>query len=149
MATYGLRNHELFHLDFSRMPVLLVLDSTKTGFRRVYPLYPEWVSEWDLKSTQCPNCTGKTNSDLSSRVTHAFSRYNIPFAPLRVSNKGVIATDTTLRVINGDQGCHCFASIRFAWADDCDRSVHLPAHRSALMGQSCSGQPLVETIRRQ
>lgn len=81
MATDGLRNHKLFHLDFSRMPVLLVLDSTKTGFRRVYPLYPEWVSEWDLKSTRCPNCTGKTNSDLGNRVTHAFTRHNIPFAP--------------------------------------------------------------------
>lgn len=80
LATYGLRNHELFSLDFSRLPVLLVMHG-KTGFRRVYPLYPEWVEEWRLAEVRTPPCTGKTNSDLGNRVTHAFSRYRIPFAP--------------------------------------------------------------------
>lgn len=80
LATYGLRNHELFYLDPTRLPVLLVQDG-KTGFRRVYPLYPEWVEEWQLAKVMTPNCSGKTNSDLGNRVTHAFKRYGIPFTP--------------------------------------------------------------------
>ncbi len=81
LACYGLRNHELFHLDCSKIPMVIVKDGTKTDFHRVYPLYPEWVDEWQLKTINLPNCTGKTNRDLGSRVTQAFRRYGIPFSP--------------------------------------------------------------------
>lgn len=81
MAAYGLRNHELFYLDFSKMPVLLVLDGSKTDFRRVYPLYPEWVERWQLAEGSLPTCTGRNNSELGHRVTTAFRRYDIPFKP--------------------------------------------------------------------
>lgn len=81
LATYGLRNHELFYLDFSRMPVLLVLDGSKTDFHRVYPLYPEWVDFWELQTINLPQCSGPDNSALGNRVTHAFKRYDIPFNP--------------------------------------------------------------------
>jgi integrase len=80
LATYGLRNHELFYLDFSKMPVLLVLDGSKTNFHRVYPLYPEWVEQFAL-SDHLPPCTGPTNSALGHRVTVAFRRYGVPFNP--------------------------------------------------------------------
>ncbi|MDZ4875180.1 MAG: hypothetical protein CLLPBCKN_004576 [Chroococcidiopsis cubana SAG 39.79] len=80
LATYGLRNHELFHLDFSKFPVLLVQDG-KTGSRRVYPIYPEWAIQWELENVNLPRCTGKTNSDLGNRVTHAFKRLDISFNP--------------------------------------------------------------------
>jgi integrase len=80
LATYGLRNHELFHLDFSKFPVLLVQEG-KTGSRRVYPIYPEWATQWELENVNLPQCTGKTNSDLGNRVTHAFKRLDIPFRP--------------------------------------------------------------------
>lgn len=80
LATYGLRNHELFHLDFSKFPVLLVQEG-KTGSRRVYPIYPEWAQEWELENVNLPQCSGKTNSDLGNRVTHAFKRLEIPFNP--------------------------------------------------------------------
>lgn len=81
MAAYGLRNHELFYLDFSKMPVLLVLDGSKTNFHRVYPLYPEWVEQWSLTRAQLPPCTGRNNSALGHRVTRAFERYGVPFNP--------------------------------------------------------------------
>jgi integrase len=81
MAAYGLRNHELFYLDFSKMPVLLVLDGSKTDFHRVYPLYPEWVEQWQLTQGELPTCTGPNNSALGHRVTTAFKRYGIPFNP--------------------------------------------------------------------
>ncbi|MGG6237208.1 site-specific integrase [Nodosilinea sp. AN01ver1] len=81
MAAYGLRNHELFYLDFSKMPVLLVLDGSKTDFHRVYPLYPEWVEQFGLNCPQLPPCTGANNSALGHRVTRAFERYAVPFNP--------------------------------------------------------------------
>lgn len=81
MAAYGLRNHELFYLDFSKMPVLLVLDGSKTNFHRVYPLYPEWVEQFGLNCPQLPRCTGGNNSALGHRVTRQFERYGVPFNP--------------------------------------------------------------------
>lgn len=80
LATYGLRNHELFYLDFSKFPVLLVQEG-KTGQRQIWPLYPEWASEWELENAKIPKCSGKNNSDLGNRVTHAFKRLYIPFNP--------------------------------------------------------------------
>ncbi len=80
LATYGLRNHELFYLDFSEFPMLKVLDG-KTGSRLVYPIYPEWATGWELNNVNLPKCSGKTNSDLGSRVQHAFKRLEIPFTP--------------------------------------------------------------------
>lgn len=68
LATYGLRNHELFYVDFSEFPMLKVLDG-KTGSRLVYPIYPEWATDWELNNVNLPNCSGKTNSDLGSRVS--------------------------------------------------------------------------------
>jgi integrase len=80
IATYRLRPHEVFHLDFSKMPVLVVLDDTKTGYHRIYPFYPEWVEQWGLVG-ELPAVTGKDNSALGNRVSSAFNRYKIPFVP--------------------------------------------------------------------
>ena len=76
MAAYGLRNHEVFNLDRSileQSPVLTVLDG-KTGRRKVWPFRPEWWQQWKLWEGELPNCTGKNNSDIGSRVTKYFSR---------------------------------------------------------------------------
>lgn len=80
MACYGLRNHELFFVDLKDFPVCFVLRG-KTNERYCYPLYPEWAESWDLKTVKTPECSGQTNGDYGSRVTHAFYRYNIPFPP--------------------------------------------------------------------
>ncbi|MCY6493136.1 hypothetical protein [Leptolyngbya sp. GGD] len=85
MACYGLRNHELFHIDLERLrdsPVLTLTDDLhgggKTGARRVWALYPEWWDKWHLWDISLlPQVTGKTNSALGNRVTNAFKRYGI------------------------------------------------------------------------
>ncbi|MEY4430918.1 MAG: hypothetical protein RLZZ533_854, partial [Cyanobacteriota bacterium] len=48
MATYGLRNHEVFFTDLSALApggdrVLRVLPTSKTGEHQVWPFQPEWV----------------------------------------------------------------------------------------------------------
>lgn len=80
LATYGLRPHEVFHLDFSEWPIVQVGKNTKTGQRRIYPFYPEWAKEWQLLG-DLPDVSGKSNTDLGQRVSKAFQRYHIPFAP--------------------------------------------------------------------
>jgi len=83
LATYGLRPHEVFHLDIQELErgglIIKVLDGTKTGYREVRPLYPEWVEQLNLRQKQLPNVTGRTNSALGHRVGVTFHRYHIPF----------------------------------------------------------------------
>lgn len=82
LATYGLRPHELFHLNLQKLKrgnvALEVLDG-KTGPRLTLPFYPEWFELFDLRSGQQPHCTGATNADLGHRVSQTFRRLNIPF----------------------------------------------------------------------
>ncbi|MCS6781663.1 MAG: site-specific integrase [Gloeomargarita sp. SKYG98] len=80
LAAYGLRPHEVFHLEWSDFPQLRVTDG-KTGSRLVYPLYPEWATQWCLDQEMLPPCSGATNRDLGQRVTQAFRRANVPFTP--------------------------------------------------------------------
>ncbi len=81
IAIYGLRPHEVFSCDLSRFPLLQVNEGTKTDQRVVYPFSPEWADQWDLVG-DLPTVSGKTTTDLGLRVTHAFSRYSLPFPPL-------------------------------------------------------------------
>ncbi len=77
MATYGLRNHEVFHLDLESLKHshILTVNDGKTGRRRVWACYPEWYEMWDLAHTELPLVTGKDNSALGGRVTNALKRY--------------------------------------------------------------------------
>ncbi len=83
LAAYGLRPHELFHLDYQSLklntPMLKVLDGGKTGARTIFPLYPEWVEQFNLLDIRLPKCTGRINKELGNRVTHAFKRLQVPF----------------------------------------------------------------------
>jgi integrase len=79
MATYGLRNHEVFNLDLESLTkspgIVTVLDG-KTGRRRVWPCYPEWYEKWHLwEIERIPKVTGKDNSALGMRMTQALKRY--------------------------------------------------------------------------
>ena len=87
MATYGLRPHEIFHLDTQDLEqggyVLKVLDATKTGYREVRPLHPEWVDQFELRQKRLPkiNVSGKCNKKLGSHISVGFRRYKVPFRP--------------------------------------------------------------------
>ncbi|MEO0854261.1 MAG: site-specific recombinase, partial [Cyanobacteria bacterium J06648_11] len=54
IVTYGLRNHEIFRVRLDQFPILEVSQGTKTGWRYVVPLYPEWAERWDLSDRQLP-----------------------------------------------------------------------------------------------
>ncbi len=82
MAAYGLRNHEVFHLDLSELPVLKVLNTTKTKEHLVFPLFGNWVEEWNLKKAIIPPINlDRPNKKIGQAVTQAFSRENTGFVP--------------------------------------------------------------------
>jgi integrase len=87
MAVFGLRPHEVFHLDTQELEqggrVLKVLDDTKTGYREVLPLHSEWIDQFDLRHKRLPNIqvVGKNNQALGAKISCGFRRYKVPFPP--------------------------------------------------------------------
>jgi integrase len=92
MATYGLRNHEVFHLDLSAFPIVQVLQPTKTGSREVWPCFPEWADEWGLRDPQLPNCDlNRPNDKLGHTVTEYLSP-KLPFSPYDLRHAWAVRT---------------------------------------------------------
>lgn len=87
IATFGIRPHELWHLDASRLSsspgVLRVLSDTKTGERLCYPCPSAWLEEfqlWEIKQPTLPKA--KNNNDLGAVISKAFkNQLEIPFPP--------------------------------------------------------------------
>ncbi|NJM19840.1 MAG: integrase [Richelia sp. RM1_1_1] len=83
-AAYGLRPHEAFHVDMLDFPTARVSDETKTGERFIYPLYPEWSQNWNLKEIVLPNLKSiedSSNAKLGTKVSGFFYDSKIPFPP--------------------------------------------------------------------
>jgi integrase len=94
LAVYGLRPHELFHVDCDRLRSTgrAAVKDGKTGARLVFPYFPEWVELWDLRVVRMPQVSGQCNADLGSRVTHAFKRFSIPFPAYALRHAWAIRT---------------------------------------------------------
>ena len=106
MATYGLRNHEVFFCDLSALKndgdrVLRVFPKTKTGEHQVWPFHPEWVSYFKLDEindidNKLPNInTNLENTTLQNvgrRVTEQFNRYGLSITPYDLRHAWAIRT---------------------------------------------------------
>jgi integrase len=81
LATFGLRPHEVFLLNLDKLQsaYMVTVENGKTGFRRVWALYPEWVQQFDLAIVRIPSVSGANYSDLGHRVAQVFRRSSIPF----------------------------------------------------------------------
>lgn len=102
MATYGLRNHEVFFCDYSHLTagdpegMVTVLETTKTGLHDVWPFYPEWVNRFHLQTVLLP----EVNTDLAhttlqrigQRVSTQFKRYQVPFSPYDLRHAWAVRT---------------------------------------------------------
>ncbi|MEL6350191.1 MAG: site-specific integrase [Cyanobacteria bacterium J06627_28] len=102
MATYGLRNHEVFFSDYAMLAsgdeeaAIEVLESTKTGLHDVWPFHPEWVDAFELRDIRLP----KVNTDLSKttlqligqQVSKQFKRYKVPFSPYDLRHAWAVRT---------------------------------------------------------
>ncbi|MEO1590804.1 MAG: site-specific integrase [Cyanobacteria bacterium J06632_22] len=102
MATYGLRNHEVFFCDYTNLKnghaeaVVEVLETTKTGNHEVWPFYAEWVERFNLHEVNLPNIktdlTQTTPQRVGQQVTTQFRRYNIPFSPYDLRHAWAVRT---------------------------------------------------------
>ncbi len=102
MATYGLRNHEVFFCDYSALQdgsqsaVIEVLDTTKTGIHQVWPFLPEWIDHFNLREIDLPTVStdlGHTTLQrIGQLVATQFRRYNLPFSPYDLRHAWAVRT---------------------------------------------------------
>jgi len=106
MATYGLRNHEVFFTDLSALApggdrVIRVLPTSKTGEHQVWPFQPEWVERFELpllgeaRSLLPPVCTDLRRTTLQQvgrRVAEQFRRYELPLTPYDLRHAWAVRT---------------------------------------------------------
>ncbi len=106
MATYGLRNHEVFFCDFEAFskgkdPIVRVLPNTKTGEHQVWPFHPEWVNFFKLKKLKNAkeslpiiktDLRETTLQQVGRRVSEQFRRYKIPFTPYDLRHAWAVRT---------------------------------------------------------
>ena len=106
MATYGLRNHEVFFCDGSALApgadrVLRVLPTSKTGEHQVWPFQPEWIDHFELERLgRDPKALPIVNLDLrrttlqqvGRRVAEQFRRYGLPITPYDLRHAWAVRT---------------------------------------------------------
>jgi len=106
MATYGLRNHEVFFADLTSLAaggdqVLRVLPTTKTGEHQVWPFHPDWVERFQLGPlgtdptllpTICTDLRRTTLQQVGRRVAEQFRRYDLPLTPYDLRHAWAVRT---------------------------------------------------------
>ena len=106
MATYGLRNHEVFFCDLSSLKnfgdkIIRVLPTTKTGEHQVWPFHPEWVEKFELsKLGERPDLLPNINRDLKittlqnigKKITDQFNRYSLQIKPYDLRHAWAVRT---------------------------------------------------------
>jgi integrase len=102
MATYGLRNHEVFFCNYEALQrgnataTVEVLDTTKTGVHEVWPFYPEWVEQFGLRHVQLPpvntDLKHTTLQQIGQQVSCQFRRYDLPFSPYDLRHAWAVRT---------------------------------------------------------
>jgi len=106
MATYGLRNHEVFFCDLSSLKnsgdkILRILPTTKTGEHQVWPFPPKWVELFELSSLgNDPTLLPKINKDfkkttlqnIGKRITDQFNRYSLNIRPYDLRHAWAVRT---------------------------------------------------------
>jgi len=106
MATYGLRNHEVFFCDLSSLTsfgdkIIRVLPTTKTGEHQVWPFHPEWVEKFELsKLGKNPELLPNINNDLKittlqkigKKITDQFKRYSLQLKPYDLRHAWAVRT---------------------------------------------------------
>jgi integrase len=100
LATYGLRDHEVFRLDTSRLKepphVLEVLDNSKTGQRLVYPCPSGWVNHFRLWEIRLPKFRTQpeemTNNALGEKISSKFWAMKLPFTAYSLRHAYAVRT---------------------------------------------------------
>ena len=106
MATYGLRNHEVFFSDFSSLKksgdkIIRILHTTKTGEHQAWPFHPKWVERFNLydlgeDDLLLPkinlNLKETTLQNIGKRITDQFKRYQLEIKPYDLRHAYAVRT---------------------------------------------------------
>ena len=159
MATYGLRNHEVFFCDYSALSagrqaeaMIEVLPVTKTGSHSVWPFYPEWVEQFKLRELRLPPLTTDLNQTTLRRigqlVNGQFRRYQIPFSPYDLRHAWAVRTihfglpDTVAaRMMGHSVAIHNRTYHRWITQRDQQQAVTTALSRSQLQSPQRAAQP--------
>ncbi|MEO0377103.1 MAG: hypothetical protein AAF329_21305 [Cyanobacteria bacterium P01_A01_bin.17] len=83
VATYGLRNHEAFHLDLAKLKMdpIATVQEGKTGYRPiVLPCHKVWWDEWFAgRDIVLPEVKASSNSHYGNVSSQYFRRLGLPF----------------------------------------------------------------------
>jgi integrase len=148
MATYGLRNHEVFRIDFELLREGTYIASVvegKTGERRVWPFYHEWVEQFKLNNVVLPDCNlERSNSSLGHQVTTYFKRNaKLPFNPYSLRHCWAIRTlksglDISLAAQQMGHSLQVHSTIYHRWINDIH---HQKAYDSLLSDEKRPRSP--------
>ena len=106
MATYGLRNHEVFFCDCASLApgadrVIRVLPSSKTGEHQVWPFQPDWIERFELQRLGRDRLAlprvridlrHTTLQQVGRRVAEQFRRYGLPITPYDLRHAWAVRT---------------------------------------------------------
>lgn len=155
IATYGLRNHEAFFLNTEPLATgghLITVTEGKTADRVVFPCFPEWVEQFNLRQKTLPPVTGADHAAYGHRVTHYFGndRLGLPFTALDLRHRWAIRTlefglpvELAAKQMGHSVKVHCETYHRWITAD-----VHQRAFEALIM-RSDRPQPPVYIPRPQ
>ena len=96
IATYGLRPHEIYRLDWSKLEKgekksVRILEHSKTGDREIWPVWPEWIDKFNLREPMLPPYKGDRGDDnqiLGHKVILKFKRdIGVPFPLYNLRHK--------------------------------------------------------------
>jgi integrase len=122
LATYGLRPHEAFYIDFDLYPIATVSEG-KTGARRIWACYPEWASKWNLQSALKPHVNAKNNSELGAKAGRYFKRIGLPFHLYDLRHSWAVRTlefglDLSLAAQQMGHSVQVHSDLYHAWISD-------------------------------
>jgi hypothetical protein len=140
VATYGLRPHEVFHLDLDRLRsgdrVVHIGDDTKTGFHRTWAFHPEWFDEFKLGNVTVPNIKlDRINRKLGESADEYFRKTaKLPFVLYDMRHAWAIRTTLygipdTLAAQQMGHSLDVHNKIYQRWVG---REIHQSAYESAM-----------------
>jgi integrase len=97
MATYGLRNHEVFRVDFDALRAgnrICEVLKGKTGERLTWPCYPEWFDQFKLADVVIPPInTNRSNEAIGRHLGKYFhTEVGLPFKAYDLRHAWAIRT---------------------------------------------------------
>lgn len=139
LATYGLRPHEVFRLNYDAIRsgslVLEVQENTKTGFRRVWPCYPEWFEHFTLSQVILPPINLNRPNLQVGKACSQYLNTHLPFKPYDLRHAWAIRTlsfglDITLAAQQMGHSVQVHSETYHHWISD---QVHQRAFESLML----------------